>query len=114
MSGTTSGVQFHSIGHDTHMTVFRDKSLSFEVIWGGAEPIDITGYSASPHRVRIKRPLKLPSRAVAELSGAWAASAMEAGAVVYCSNGDAGSPCLAVSDGASWRRLVLGQTIAAA
>ena len=29
------------------MTVFRGKSLSFEVIWGGATPIDITGHTAS-------------------------------------------------------------------
>jgi len=46
MSGTTSGVLFRKSGSDTHMTVFRGKSLNFEVIWGGTAPIDITGYTA--------------------------------------------------------------------
>jgi hypothetical protein len=47
MSGTTSGVLFRNSGSDTHMTVFRGKSLNFEVIWGGSAPIDITGFTAS-------------------------------------------------------------------
>jgi len=47
MSGTTSGVLFAKSGQDTHMTIFRGKSLRFEIIWGGAAPIDITGYSAA-------------------------------------------------------------------
>lgn len=28
------------------MTIYRGKSLAVEVIWGCAEPIDITGYAA--------------------------------------------------------------------
>ncbi len=46
MSGTTSGIAFAQSGADTHMTVYRGKSLRFEVIWGGSSPIDITGHSA--------------------------------------------------------------------
>ncbi len=46
MSGTTSGVLFKSSGADTDMIVYRGKSLSFEVVWGGLTPIDITGYTA--------------------------------------------------------------------
>lgn len=46
MSGTKSGVQFSTNGADTDMTIYRGKSLAVEVIWGGAEPIDITGYLA--------------------------------------------------------------------
>jgi|GEM_PF-1295348 len=47
MSGTTSGVVFTQSGEDTDMRVFRGKTLGFNIIWGGASPIDITGYQAS-------------------------------------------------------------------
>ena len=47
MSGTTSGILFRKSGSDTHMTVFRGKSLNFEVIWGGSTPIDIIGFTAN-------------------------------------------------------------------
>ena len=53
---------------------------------------------------------RMPSFTVAGLSGlasSWAR------AVVWCSNGDAGNPCLAVSDGTNWRRIALGATISA-
>lgn len=46
MSGTTSGVAFHSSGDDINMQIFRGKTLAFEVVWGGSAPIDITGSSA--------------------------------------------------------------------
>jgi hypothetical protein len=46
MSGTTSGVVFSRTGEDTNMRIFRGKTLSFSVIWGGSTPLDITGYSA--------------------------------------------------------------------
>lgn len=35
------------------------------------------------------------------------------GHVVYCSDGDAGSPCLAVSNGANWLRVALGTAVSA-
>ena len=47
MSGTTSGVAFTQSGASTEMTLYRGKSLAFEVVWGGPSPIDITGYTAS-------------------------------------------------------------------
>ena len=47
MTGTTSGIAFERSGQDVHMTVFRGKSLAFEVIWGGSTPIDVTGYAAA-------------------------------------------------------------------
>ena len=34
-----------------------------------------------------------------------------AGQLVYCSDGDAGDPCLAVYDGSSFKRIVLGATV---
>ncbi|PHS21160.1 MAG: hypothetical protein COA84_16045 [Robiginitomaculum sp.] len=46
MSGTTSGVIFSRTGEDTNMRIFRGKTLSFSIIWGGSAPLDITGYSA--------------------------------------------------------------------
>ncbi len=47
MSGTTSGVLFTPNGAMTDLTIYRGKSLRFEVIWGGSAPIDITGYAAT-------------------------------------------------------------------
>ena len=46
MSGTTSGLEFSTAGDDTHMRVYRGKTISFEMIWGGNHPIDVTGYAA--------------------------------------------------------------------
>jgi len=46
MSGTISGVTFSQDGEDTHMRIFRGKSLDFDIIWGGDSPIDITGCEA--------------------------------------------------------------------
>jgi hypothetical protein len=46
MSGTTAGVEFTHDGRDTAMLIFRGKSVRFEVIWGGATPLNITGYTA--------------------------------------------------------------------
>ena len=34
-----------------------------------------------------------------------------AGHLVYCSDGDGGNPCLAVYDGSSFKRIVLGATV---
>jgi hypothetical protein len=37
--------------------------------------------------------------------------ATAAGQVVYCTNGDGGNPCLAVSNGTEWRRISLGAAL---
>lgn len=37
----------------------------------------------------------------------------ELGQLVYCSNGDAGSACLAVFDGTNWVRVAFGATVSA-
>lgn len=47
MSGTTSGVEFSQSGDDTHMRIYRGKTLRFEVIWGGDTPIDVSDYAAA-------------------------------------------------------------------
>jgi hypothetical protein len=53
-------------------------------------PIDIASYSVSNQ----------PS-----------ASGTGQGSLIYVTNGDAGEPCLAVSDGSNWRRIALGATV---
>lgn len=57
-------------------------------------------------------PFTLASYTVAELASDYPASSHPQ-AVVYCSNGDAGSPCLAVSDGTDWKRVALGAAVSA-
>jgi hypothetical protein len=56
-------------------------------------------------------PFTLSSYTVAELATDYPAS-QYMNAVVYCVNGDTGSPCLAVSDGTNWRRVVFGAAVA--
>ncbi len=50
--------------------------------------------------------ITLPSYAVSALP-----SAGTAGRVVFCTDGDGGSKCLAVDDGTNWQRLALGATV---
>lgn len=58
-------------------------------------------------RVSIEDIILLTPQTVAELN---ALSAFE-GDVAYCSNGDAGSKCIAVYDGSNWKVVSLGSTI---
>lgn len=50
------------------------------------------------------------SYAVAALPPATA----NAGRIVYVTNGNAGAPCLAVSNGTNWLRIALGAAVSAA
>lgn len=54
--------------------------------------------------------IKVPTYTVA---GAPSASTAGAGTIIYVSNGAAGSPILAFSDGTNWKRSDTGATIAA-
>lgn len=40
-------------------------------------------------------------------------AAKSTGQIVHCSNGAAGSPCLAFSNGTSWLQIALGSAVAA-
>jgi hypothetical protein len=60
-------------------------------------------------RVAVQDILYLTPKTVAELT---ALSAL-AGDVAYCSNGDGGSPCIAVYNGTDWKAVSLGSTISA-
>lgn len=57
----------------------------------------------------LKQVYNLPAQTVSELTALTAT----AGDVAYCSNGDAGSACLAVYNGSAWKRVALGATISA-
>ena len=60
--------------------------------------------------VKINNVVQLEPRTVAQLN---ALSGKAEGQVAYCSNGNAGSKCLAVYDGSNWKVVALGSTIAA-
>ena len=50
--------------------------------------------------------ITLPSYAVSALP-----TAGTAGRIVFCTDGDSGSKCLAVDDGTDWKRVALGATV---
>lgn len=62
-------------------------------------------------RATFARPVRLPSYTVATAPAA--AFETATGSVIYVSDGDAGNPCLAVSNGTSWLRVSLGAAISA-
>lgn len=55
-------------------------------------------------------PFRLISATVDELTDDYPAASW-ANAVVYCSNGDSGAACLAVSNGTNWKRIALGANV---
>ena len=61
-------------------------------------------------KVRLEEILNLAPQTTAALN---ARTNKEAGDVAYASDGDTGSPCIAVYDGSNWLRLALGTAISA-
>jgi hypothetical protein len=61
-----------------------------------------------PYGIQIGGTVKLPIYSVASAPVATAYY----GNLIFVTNGDSGSPCLAVSDGGTWKRIALGATIA--
>lgn len=57
---------------------------------------------------RFEWTIRLANLDTATLNGM---GTQEAGSTAYCTDGDAGSPCLAVYDGTNWRRVSLGAAI---
>jgi hypothetical protein len=57
-------------------------------------------------------PFRLINVTVAQLAADYPAASWT-GAVVYCSNGNTGVACLAVSNGTNWLRIALGAAVAA-
>jgi hypothetical protein len=72
----------------------------------GGNDIELTPDS---DRVTITYIVNLGERSVAQLE----AFTGSEGDVAYCSDGDAGDPCLAVYDGTDWLRIALGAAISA-
>ena len=70
---------------------------------------DITLSPSSGYSVDIDTVLNLNSQTVTELNALTPAE----GDIAYCSNGDAGSKCIAVYDGSAWKVVSLGATISA-
>lgn len=60
--------------------------------------------------VKIANLLRLPAQAVGDLSTDFPSP--QTGDIVALSNGDAGSPCLAMYDGSNWKVIALGATAA--
>jgi len=56
------------------------------------------------------QPFRLIAQTVAQLASDYPASQWT-GAVVYCTNGNTGVPCLAVSNGTNWLRVALGAAV---
>ena len=66
-----------------------------------------TLFQPSSGRVTIQSLVNLNPQSVAELTGLTA----QVGDVAYCSNGSAGSACLAVYTGSDWQQVVLGSAV---
>jgi hypothetical protein len=73
---------------------FRDRANKY------AQRIGISSIVA-----QFNVPVRVPNHTLAT---APRASAAGSGAQIYLTDGDAGNPCLAVSDGTSWRRITFG------
>lgn len=46
MSGTKTGIAVIAQGGDLILSFFQGKTLNFPVIYGGSDPVDVTGHSA--------------------------------------------------------------------
>lgn len=70
---------------------------------------DMTLQSATT-KIVIQDVLRLGSFTTADVN---LIASPAAGEIVYCTDGNTGSPCLAVYDGSAWKRVALGATISA-
>lgn len=70
--------------------------------------LNLTAFSVNEKGLPVCQGLVLSPVPLAALPVA----ASLAGAVAYVSDGDAGAPCLAVSNGANWKKISLGASIA--
>jgi hypothetical protein len=103
-----------------HMAVDSDGNLVFsQNSTGGGLYFDFNGsiffrdrenkyaqrIAVSSTAARFNVPIRLPAYTLAT---APRASSVGSGGQIFLTDGDAGNPCLAVSDGTSWRRLTFG------
>lgn len=64
MVATTSGIDFVANGKDVDITIYQGKTLSWVLVWGGDNPVDVTGYLA---RMQLRSTLE-SATVVAELT----------------------------------------------
>lgn len=83
----------------------KTSGLRLETLAGGIDLAPITG-----RPVTIRNGAKLPSYTVAGLP---AVGSFYPESIVYCSNGDAGSPCLAIASGGAWKGVTIGAAVSA-
>lgn len=76
----------------------------------GSAAAALAAFTVSEAAVTLDRPITVPTYTVATAPDAEDAGT---GAMIYVSDGSAGSACLAVSDGTDWKVVALGSTIAA-
>jgi hypothetical protein len=74
-------------------------------------PIAMTTQTFQPSttRVTFENIIRLTPQTVSELTSLTGS----AGDIAYCSNGDAGSACVAVYNGTNWKKVVFGANISA-
>ena len=74
-------------------------------------PIAMTTQTFQPSttRVTFENIIRLTPQTVSELTALTGST----GDIAYCSNGDAGSPCVAVYNGTNWKKVVFGANISA-
>lgn len=104
VNNASNDVSVKTIGGTGSVTVFSGKRAF--VVCDGTNLI--TAQDSFPYGFKMGGTLDLPvySVASAPASGSF-------GALIFVSDGNAGSPCLASWDGASWKRIALGATISA-
>jgi hypothetical protein len=66
------------------------------------------GITTHTNYQRFNWTIRLPNIDTSTLNGL---GTQETGSMAYCTDGDAGSPCLAVYDGTNWRRVSFGAAI---
>jgi len=64
MVATTSGIDFSPNGKNLDITLYQGKTLSWSIIWGGDNPINVTGFTA---RMQLRTTLEAAS-VIAELT----------------------------------------------
>jgi hypothetical protein len=70
---------------------------------------DLDAATPTNKKISVQNFFKLPTGTVAEVN---AYTNKAAGQLVYVTDGNAGSACLAVYDGSNWKVVALGATIA--
>lgn len=99
-SDTTKYSRYTSVGDDW----ITYNGTEWEIATNNAKVLAVGDEYASS-----AKPFGLMSSNVASLPSA----SSHTGRIVYCTNGNAGSPCIAVSNGTNWLRIALGSTVSA-